>query len=206
MIAPYINGKDEGDMTGDDFGNLTYLAILACAVIFWFVTNHRQSFGKSIQQGLAWLLIFVGVIAAYGMWGDVRSTVVPTASVHADTGTIEIPRSTDGHYRLSIHVNGAPIVFVVDTGASDIVLSKSDARKAGLDPEALPFLGRAYTANGEVRTAPVILDEMRIGAFVDTRIPASVNGGDLDQSLLGMSYLQRYEEVRISAGTMMLVR
>lgn len=193
-------------MNGDDFGNLTYLVILGCAVIFWFVTNHRQSFGKSLQQGLAWLLIFVGVIAAYGMWGDIRSTVVPTATMHADTGTIEIPRSTDGHYRLTMLVNGASIVFVVDTGASDIVLSKSDAEKAGLSPDTLAYLGRANTANGEVRTAPVTLDELRLGDIVDTRITASVNGGDLEQSLLGMSYLQRYREITISGGKLLLVR
>ncbi|SHJ20020.1 aspartyl protease family protein [Shimia gijangensis] len=193
-------------MAGDDVGNLVYLIILGCAVLFWFVTNHRQSFGKSIQQGLAWFLIFVGVIAAYGMWGDIRSTVVPTATVHSETGTIEVPRNPDGHYRLTVEVNGAPIVFVVDTGASDIVLSKSDATKAGLDLETLAYIGRAQTANGQVRTAPVILDELRLGAYVDTRVGASVNGGDLDQSLLGMSYLQRYREITISAGKLLLVR
>lgn len=186
--------------------NLVYLVILGCAVIFWFVTNHRQSFGKSIQQGLAWLLIFVGVIAAYGMWGDIRSTVLVQATVDAQAGTIEIPRSPDGHYRLALEVNGKRIDFVVDTGASEIVLSKADAARAGFDPENLPYYGRAYTANGEVRTAPVRLEEMRLGEMVDRDVAASVNGGDLQQSLLGMSYLQRFREITISGGKLMLVR
>lgn len=193
-------------MNSDGFGNLIYLVVLGSAVIFWFVTNHQQSFRKNIQQGLAWLLLFIGVIAAYGMWGDIRSTVVPTATVHADGGAIEIPRSADGHYRLTMRVNGAAIVFVVDTGASEIVLSKADAAKAGLDPETLPYMGRAFTANGEVRTAPVTLDELRLGSFVDKRVRASVNGGDLEQSLLGMSYLQRFREITISGGKLILVR
>ena len=193
-------------MSGDDFGSLIYLVVLGCAVIFWFVTNHRQSFAKSIQQGLAWLLIFVGAIAAYSMWGDIRSTVLVQATVDEQAGSIEIPRSPDGHYRLALEVNGARIDFIVDTGASEVVLSQADARRAGFDPDSLPYYGRAFTANGEVRTAPVRLDEMRLGSMVDRDIPASVNGGELDQSLLGMNYLQRFREITITGGNLKLTR
>lgn len=193
-------------MSENDFGSLAYLVILGCAVLFWFVTNHRQSFSKSIQQGLAWLLIFVGIIAAYGMWSDIRSTVLVQATVNSEAGTIEIPRSPDGHYRLALEVNGARIDFVVDTGATEIVLSKADAALAGLEPDSLPYYGRAYTANGEVRTAPVRLAEVRLGAMVDQNVSASVNGGELGQSLLGMSYLQRFHEITISGGKLLLVR
>ncbi len=193
-------------MNGDSIGNLVYLVVLGSAVIFWFVSNHRQSFRKNIQQGLAWLLLFVGVIAAYGMWGDIRSTITLQAKVDVQTGTVEIPQSADGHYRLTLEINGNAIGFIVDTGASEIVLSKEDAKQAGFDVENLAYYGRAYTANGEVRTAPVILQEIRLGDMVDTGIAASVNGGQLDQSLLGMSYLQRFSEITISRGKLVLVR
>ncbi len=187
-------------------GQLTYLVLLGAAVLFWFVTNHRQSFRKTIQQGMAWALIFIGIIAAYGMWGDIRSTIMPQASVFSEEGRVVIPRSPDGHYRLALSVNGAPVNFVVDTGASNIVLSKQDAAKAGLDPESLPYFGRALTANGEVRTAPVVLEEVRLGDLIDRRVPAQVNGGELDQSLLGMSYLGHWREITISNNTLILQR
>ncbi|WP_127111938.1 retropepsin-like aspartic protease family protein [Shimia sediminis] len=193
-------------MSEFETGHLIYLIILGSMVIFWFVTNHRGSLGKTLQQALAWGLIFVGVIAAYGMWGDIRSTVLVQATVDDRTGTISIPQSADGHYRLALDVNDTRIDFVIDTGASEIVLSKADAARAGLDPDNLPYYGRAYTANGEVRTAPVRLDEIRLGGLVDHNVPASVNGGDLDQSLLGMSYLQRFREITISGGKLMLVK
>ena len=144
-------------MSENDTGHLIYLIILGSMVVFWFVTNHRGSFGKAVQQALAWVLIFIGVVAAYGMWGDIRSTVLVQATVNEQAGTITIPQSPDGHYRLALDVNGARIDFVVDTGASEIVLSKADAARAGLDPDNMPYYGRAYTANGEVRTAPVRL-------------------------------------------------
>ncbi|WP_372887870.1 TIGR02281 family clan AA aspartic protease, partial [Shimia sp.] len=92
------------------------------------------------------------------------------------------------------------------TGASEIVLSRADARRAGFDVDRLPYYGRAFTANGEVRTAPVTLRELRLGEMVDTGVAASVNGGQLEQSLLGMSYLQRFSEIRISGGTLSLLR
>ena len=96
--------------------------------------------------------------------------------------------------------------FIVDTGATDIVLTRSDAAKAGLDPENLHFLGRASTANGEVRTATVRLDSVSIGPHTDTNVPAVVNDGALWQSLLGMGYLQTWGSIEISGGEMRLSR
>ncbi|CUJ95354.1 TIGR02281 family clan AA aspartic protease [Shimia thalassica] len=193
-------------MNGDQIGEMTYLVVLGAAVVFWFVTSHRQSFGKTIQQLLAWVLIGLGVVAAYGMWDDIRSTVTPTAASFESEGAIEIPRGMDGHYHMTVEVNGAPISFIVDTGASQIVLNKTDARRIGLDPEALPYFGRAMTANGEVRTAPVKLDELRVGGIVDRNVAAQVNEGELSKSLLGMSYLQRFEQVTIAGNKLILKR
>ena len=66
---------------------------------------------------------------------------------------MEVPRSADGHYYLTMEVNGAPIRFVVDTGATELVLSRADAERAGIDTGGLIYSGRAFTANGMVETA-----------------------------------------------------
>ena len=96
--------------------------------------------------------------------------------------------------------------FVVDTGASDIVLSKADAGRIGIDPEELNYLGRAATANGETRTAFVKLDEIVVGNAVDHNVSAVVNEGAMSQSLLGMGYLQRWGRIEISGGEFRLSR
>lgn len=189
-----------------EVGNLVYLSVLGAALAFWFITNHRQSFGKTIQQGLAWVLIFLGVIAAVGMWDDIRSTVLPRQAVVTDSGQIEIPIAFDGHYYVTADLNGQEVRFVIDTGASDIVLSQDDAEKIGLDPENLNYLGRALTANGEVRTATVTLGSVELGDYADRNIRARVTEGDMDISLLGMSYLNRYKQILISQGKLTLVR
>lgn len=193
-------------MSEFDYARLFYLVLLGSAVVLWFFAQNRNSLGKITQQAIIWALIFVGVIAAVGLWGDIRNTVMPGQAVVAEDGRIELPRAADGHYYLTADVNGAPIRFVVDTGASQIVLTKADAETAGLATEQLSFVGRAYTANGEVRTAPVRLDRVEVGPLVDEDVRAVVNEGELDQSLLGMEYLQRFTSVEISNGTLVLTR
>jgi aspartyl protease family protein len=193
-------------MSEFDYARVFYLVLLGSAVVLWFFAQNRNSLGKITQQAIIWALIFVGVIAAVGLWGDIRNTVMPGQAVVAEDGRIELPRAADGHYYLTADVNGAPIRFVVDTGASQIVLTKADAETAGLATEDLSFVGRAFTANGEVRTAPVRLERVEVGPLVDEDVRAVVNEGELDQSLLGMEYLQRFTSVEITNGTLVLTR
>jgi aspartyl protease family protein len=189
-----------------DYSSLVYLVLLLSAVLFWFLTQNRASLGKLTQQALAWALIFAGALAVVALWDDIRGALMPQQSVFADKGRIELPRAADGHYYLTAEVNGAPVRFTVDTGATEIVLSQKDAAAAGIDTGALAYVGRAFTANGEVRTAPVRLDSLAIGAIRDTRLRAFVNEGEMDGSLLGMSYLQRYSKIEITGGALTLTR
>ena len=169
-------------MSEFDYARVFYLVLLGGAVVLWFFAQNRDSLGKVTQQAMVWALIFVGVIAAVGLWGDIRNTVMPGQAVVAEGGRIELPRAADGHYYLTADVNGEAIRFVVDTGASQIVLTKADARKAGLNTDDLAFVGRAYTANGEVRTAPVRLERVAVGPLVDEDVRAVVNEGELTRA------------------------
>ncbi len=189
-----------------DTANLIYLALLGGAILLWFVVQNRESLGKVTQQALIWGLIFIGAIAAVGLWEDIRNNVTPRQAVLSGGDRIELPRSQDGHYYLTADVNGTPVTFVVDTGATNIVLSLDDAAAIGLDLDALEYYGRALTANGEVRTAPVTLDDVTVGSLRFEQIQALVNEGELDTSLLGMDYLQRFSSVEISGGTLVLRR
>lgn len=193
-------------MSSMDTGQLIYLVMLLGAVVFWFVTANRGSFGKIAQQAVMWVLIFFGVVAVYGLWGDIRQTIVPQQSVFSEAGRIEVPRSPDGHYYLTLDVNGVPTRFVVDTGATSIVLQKEDAVAAGIDPGDLIYAGTAMTANGPVRTARVVLDTIGVGGVTDRRVGAFVNEGAMPESLLGMSYLQRFARLEIAGGTLILER
>ena len=188
-----------------DFARLTYLIILGSAILLWFVAQNRASLGKLMQQALIWGLIFMGAIAVVGLWDDIRQSVRPMQSV-VSGDRIELPRAPDGHYYLMAEVNGATLRFVVDTGASQIVLSRRDAERAGIDTASLVYLGRAQTANGMVRTAPVRLDSIAVGPVRHEGVRAVVNEGELEQSLLGMDYLQRFSSIEITGGRLVLTR
>jgi aspartyl protease family protein len=103
-----------------------------------------------------------------------------------------------------MQLNGAPIDFVVDTGATEMVLSLEDARRAGLDPDRLAFVGSARTANGTVSTAWTTIDEVAIGPVTFENVRVAVNAGDMRGSLLGMSFLDRFDRVEIQGDRLRL--
>ncbi|MBV8089889.1 MAG: TIGR02281 family clan AA aspartic protease [Alphaproteobacteria bacterium] len=104
-----------------------------------------------------------------------------------------------GHVVLTASVNGAPIRFLVDTGASTVVLSNADARTAGINPDALVYNKTTTTANGVVRVAPVVLHEIRIQQLSVENVPAVVDP-NLNGSLLGMSFLSRLKSFQMREG------
>lgn len=192
-------------MDSVSIGHLIYLIVLGLAVAGWFFAQNRESLGKTTQQMLIWGLIFIGVIGAVGLWQDIRDDVMPRQSIAGD-GRIEVPLSRDGHYYLTLEIEGEPITFTVDTGASGVVLSPDDARRIGLDPATLDYLGEAMTANGIVRTARVTLENVRLGTIEEGPLRVYVNEAEMDGSLLGMDYLRRFERIEIARGRLVLLR
>ncbi len=192
-------------MNPDQIASTAYLTLLGIVIGGYFLVSQRENLGRVLQQAALWGLIFVGVIAAAGLWNDIRRDVAPRQSVIGEN-RIEVPRSPDGHYYLQAEVNGATVDFVVDTGATDMVLSHRDATRAGLAPADLAYLGTAMTANGQVRTATVRLDSVRIGGIEDRGVRAVVTDGDFDGSLLGMGYLGLYDRIEIAGDRLVLTR
>jgi len=193
-------------MTGDETGRLIYLMLLGAMVASYFFVANRESFSKAFRQLMLWGLIFLGVIAGYGLWSDIRDDLIPRQAVIAGENRVEVPRAPDGHYYLTLSANGTDIDFVVDTGATDIVLSKADAERIGIDLDTLIYTGRANTANGVVRIAQTRLDTLNLGDIRDQNIRVSINEGELQTSLLGMAYLQRFETLKIENGRLILQR
>ncbi|WP_134681164.1 retropepsin-like aspartic protease family protein [Paracoccus ravus] len=189
----------------DDLGRLTYLVLLLIAIGGFLLIELRAQPGRALRLAAAWAMIFLGVVAVAGMWGDIRRTLIPDARM-AGSNRIEVPLGDDGHFHLTAQVNGANVRFIVDTGASTIALSERDARRVGIDPDQLGFIGQARTANGMIDTATVTLEQVRIGAFEDSNVQALVLRSNLDLSLLGMSYLSRFARVSIEGELLILER
>ncbi len=105
--------------------------------------------------------------------------------------TASIRLGTDGHYWARALVNQkASVHFMVDTGASVVALTQADARKMGLRPETLDYKWEIRTAGGVTMGASTVIDSIKIGQVHIRNVDAMVLRTDLEQSLLGMSFLR----------------
>ncbi len=194
------------DLSSNDQAVLVYLVLLLLVVGGSMVISSRGQLNKSLQQVAIWGLIFVGAIGAYSLRDRVEASLYPERAVISQQGTVTFTRARDGHFYAEVEVNGKKIEFVIDTGASDIVLTERDAAYLGYPVDSLVYSGRASTANGIVPIARVTLDSIVMGRFRDRNLPATVNGGDLDTSLLGMRYLSRFRKIEIAGSKLTLTR
>ena len=117
--------------------------------------------------------------------------------------TLVYPADRLGHVALTAMVNGTPVRFLVDTGASRVTLTPEAARSAGIDLGQLAFNQRTITANGLAREAPVTLREIRIEQPSIDNVPAAVNE-NLRISLLGMTFLRRLKSFEMREGALTL--
>lgn len=186
----------------DELAQFLLILVLGTAVAGWLFTENRN-FGRVMKMSISWGLIFLATIAAVGLWDDTSRAFSPQQSVLED-GRIEVPRDPSGHFNLVVEVNGVPVDFLVDTGATDVVLTLQDAARVGLDPQNLAFIGSARTANGTVRTASATVDSLSIGRVSFDRARVSINGGEMDQSLLGMSFLSRIGRLEMTGNMLIL--
>ncbi|RED13296.1 retropepsin-like aspartic protease family protein [Pontivivens insulae] len=193
-------------MADSEVASLIYLSIILIALAGSMFGVYRGRLGKMLKGVLGWALIFGVLVVGYTYRETIEDAVLPAQTVSIGTGKIEIRRRFDGHYHADALVNGVPVDFIVDTGASSIVLSQQDAERIGIPMDRLDFSGRARTANGEVRLASVRLGEIRIGDVVDQNLPAVVNGGEVHTSLLGLEYLDRFDSVSLNGSIMVLER
>lgn len=189
-------------MFGMDAGQIIALGFL---ILLGFSLLASILHNSALRNALIWGLIFVGIWGVTSNWDDISRDFSQQQATFTDT-TIEVPKGRDNHFRLTLRINNVPVDFLVDTGASQVVLNQNDAARVGLDPDRLAYIGTAYTANGEVATAPVRLDKVQLGEMTDTRVRASVNSGQMESSLLGMSYLGRFESIEIRRDVLILNR
>ncbi|HVA12598.1 MAG TPA: TIGR02281 family clan AA aspartic protease [Stellaceae bacterium] len=103
---------------------------------------------------------------------------------------------------IDVAVNGIPIRFMVDTGATEVSLVPGDAQKLGFNLDRLQWNVATQTANGNAVNAAVTLAEIRLGAVTEYGVPALVMRAGGGLSLLGMSFLSRLKSWQIHDGVL----
>jgi aspartyl protease family protein len=174
------------------------------ALLMMSLAASRRSLATTAGQLAIWAMLTLVIVAIYGYRYElsdigrrVVAELVPTRGAETPSGAMVFTRSADRQFWIDASVNGVPVRFLVDTGASNVVLTLADAARLGFPRSSLTFSQSFQTANGTTRGAPVTLDEIRIGTIAFSKVPASVNEGDLGQSLLGMHLLEKLSSIEI---------
>ncbi len=179
---------------------------------------NRESYEDEGGTGLLWrtvrnaAVLLAGCLLVWGVlkWGGeqvaesrgepnlVQSPVTPSApnQIARDTATgaeIVIPAGRNGHFLVTAEIEDVEILFLVDTGASQVILTIEDAERLGYRVDSLEFSDRFQTANGTIQGAPLRLSGLRIGDLEIEDLRASVIRAPMPTSLLGMSFLSRLE-------------
>ena len=119
-------------------------------------------------------------------------TAPPRPQVSSSSRTVTLDSDGHGHFRVDARVDGRSIDFMVDTGASAVVLRESAAAELGIFPRPSEYTGRTQTANGVARYAPVRLNRVEVNDITVRDVAAAVMPDDaLKVNLLGMTFLSR---------------
>ena len=200
-----------GPISTNDFGSLAYKLALLVFLGGTLITMFRERFTQAITAALLWVVVGLALIVGYsyrfelnGIVERVRAELMPGTAISRGRN-VEIARTNTGDFAITAQINGARVPMVLDTGASSVVLTRDDAKAAGLPLEVLNYTVSIDTANGRTRAAPVTLDRIAIGGLVERSVEALVaQPGQLRTSLLGMSFLNRLQSWEVSGDRLQL--
>lgn len=134
----------------------------------------------------------------------VAAATPPQPAVSPGSRAAYIDKELDGHFWTRADVGGTQVKFMVDTGASIVALTYFDAQRLGLKPEELDFDSEIRTAGGVTYGAPVTLSSIRIGRVEVEDVPAVILRTELEQSLLGMTFLGELHSYEVRQGQMII--
>lgn len=110
-----------------------------------------------------------------------------------------------GHFKVDARIEGRHLDFMVDTGASLVIIRESDAAQIGIRPMRSDYTATVSTANGKIKAAPVKIERIEIGGITVYDVPALVLPDEaLWQNLLGVTFLSRLKRYEYANGRMVL--
>jgi aspartyl protease family protein len=189
------------------------LTVLVLAIASLVVGFRAERIGTVVRSLLVWGGLGLALVVGYSYREElepvlqrVGGNVFPAEPRIVAPGTVALRAGSGRHFRAVAEVNGQRIQFLIDTGASDVALTKEDARRIGFDPDRLAYSVPYRTANGTSFGAPVRIGSVKIGDIILDDVAGHVANGDLGQSLLGMSFLRRLSSFEVRGEEMILRR
>ncbi len=183
------------------------------ALLAYYLANVRPSdIARMVSSIVVWALLFALLAGVYAYRYEASDFVdrmtqelMPSEPVTGQGGEAIVGRRLGGGFAVTAHINGARATLLFDTGASMVVLTASDARRAGINAASLVYDVPVTTANGSAMAAEVRLDQISVGPIAMRKVPALVaRPGALEESLLGMSFLERLKSYSVERGKLIM--
>lgn len=197
--------------SGEDQVDLVRLIALLALVSSGLLAARRINFGEVVRNIAIWTGAAAILIIGYtyqdelvSIGARVGAELFPSQPVTTPGGELKLTQGPDGHFYAMGSANGAPLRFMIDTGASEIVLNPSDAQRIGIELSTLRYTRLYQTANGMGRGAPYVLDRLAIGPIEFRDVAVSINEAEMSTSLLGMSFLDRLSAFEIQGRRLIL--
>ena len=212
--AVLVLRHDAGTIAG--FDNADIAGIVAALALLIFLggsmfRNYRGRFTGAARDALIWGVLALALIAGYSYRDQIMPVaqriageLLPGKPIQFDTGKknapgVRIRKQQNGQFMAQVRANGASINMVIDTGASSVVLTPSDAARAGVKLGSLHYSVPVQTANGTTFAARVRLRNVSVGPISIDNVEALIaKPGALRESLLGMSFLSRLRSYEFS--------
>jgi aspartyl protease family protein len=191
-------------------GELLY-AIGGLVLVISALAARRLSFGETAKMILAWVAIFAVLIVIFSfrpeikqIWNRVKADFSGSANQNVAGSTLRLTRGDDGHFSVLAHVNGQPVTFMVDSGATVTSISSDTASAIGLEVDRSAYPVILSTANGSTKAWRANIKSMRAGniSLNDHAIMVSDTLGDTN--LLGMNFLDELQSWRVERDIMVL--
>jgi len=202
-------GLDHASFAGAAFG----VALLVWLVLIGARVAGAAGFVRVVSAAAVWTAVIVGLTGVYAYRfeaSDIADRVMAELFPGGEpqvgkAGEVIVNRRLGGQFVVPAKVDGVRVSFLFDTGASTVVLRDQDARRIGVDPTSLDYDVSVVTANGAATAAQTRVAEIAVGPIVMRNVPALVvHAGALEQSLLGMSFLERLESYTVERGRLIM--
>ncbi len=185
------------------------------AWLTFLIVGNRPTGKAEWRQSLRHAGIWVGIIGVLILGVTYRAELAEVVQrvrmalsfsypVATNSHELVITQSGDGSFYVMGKVNGQLVRFVVDTGASDTVLSPLDAKRLGIDTSALSYDQPSETANGVGHSALYTADSLAIGNIGFMNMPMVINQAQMSSSLLGMTFLRKLDSFQVKGDRLYL--
>lgn len=196
-------------MTGDDTVRLVW-AGCAILLVASSLFGRQLNLGTTLRMALGWVALFALAYGLFlfrdearGVWSRAVADAGGSAVANVSGGVTRIAMGSDGHFHVRARVNGQPVDFLVDSGATTTGLSADVARRANVAPDSaidLPI----DTANGTVMVSTARIALLEVGNIRQANAKAVIGASFGDTNVLGMSFLSGLKRWNVEGRTLTL--